>query len=127
MASKDEPPEVLSSLPAARPQRPSARRDAARAKRNATPGTAAKGQATGGPTTASEAAPRPKAGAPRRASPATPIPPGGYAARHEDQGTGLGGADLAGTAVQAAGELVQIGIAFGGQALKSALGRLGVR
>ncbi|MGZ6671807.1 MAG: hypothetical protein ACXVFM_05600 [Solirubrobacteraceae bacterium] len=52
------------------------------------------------------------------------IPPAGYATpRGGDDGVPHG-AELVTTAVQAAGELAQIGLAAGGRALKSALGRL---
>jgi len=60
---------------------------------------------------------RPKAAAPKQ----PPVPPAGYATPADDVPRG---ADLVGTAVQAAGELAQIGIAFGGRALKSAIERL---
>jgi hypothetical protein len=51
------------------------------------------------------------------------VPPAGYATPQADD-DGPRGADLVTTAVQAAGELAQIGIAAGGRALKSALDRL---
>jgi hypothetical protein len=63
--------------------------------------------------------------APRKAqAPASPPPPAaGWAApRTEHDGGGRG--ELLGTAVQAVGELAQIGLAYGGQALKQALSRL---
>jgi hypothetical protein len=50
------------------------------------------------------------------------VPPAGYATPTDD--VRPRGADLVGTAVQAAGELAGIGIAFGGRALKSAIQRL---
>ena len=55
---------------------------------------------------------------------ASQIPPAGYATPHADDDGVPRGAELVTTAVQAAGELAQIGLAAGGRALKSALGRL---
>ena len=67
--------------------------------------------------------PSPRPRPPRLARP-TQIPPAGYATpRGADDGVPHG-AELVTTAVQAAGELAQIGLAAGGRALKSALGRL---
>jgi len=52
--------------------------------------------------------------------------PAGFALPREAEQRGApSGVELVATAVQAAGELAQIGLAVGGQALKSALGRLG--
>jgi|SRR5215211_2132959 len=50
------------------------------------------------------------------------VPPAGYATPADDDRPR--GTDLVGTAVQAAGELAQIGIAAGARALKSAIQRL---
>jgi hypothetical protein len=151
--------DVFGSLPNARPQRRSAKRDRAggRAKpakpQSATPEakpaprptskarTAAKPRATA-PTPEAKPAPRatPKARAatkPRAAAKARPaakprataaaaseIPPAGYATARADDDRVPRGTDLVTTAVQAAGELAQIGLAAGGRALKSALERL---
>jgi hypothetical protein len=104
MASSDGPGrtdrEVLSSLPNTRPQQRSAKRDARTPRK---PAKAAK--------------PRPKA-APKP----PPVPPAGYATPRSDDAPD--GADLLATAVRAAGELAQIGIAAGGRALKAAVQRL---
>jgi hypothetical protein len=51
-----------------------------------------------------------------------PVPPAGYAAPKAGKASGPG--DLMGTAVQAAGELAEIGATLAGQALRSALRRL---
>jgi hypothetical protein len=144
--------DVFGSLPNARPQRRSARRDrsAAKAKPAATgpaeaaangpaeaaakPREAAKAKPAAratGPTPPTPAARAARAGQAKSAAKATPprasaprIPPAGYATpRTEDDGVPRG-ADLVTTAVQAAGELAQIGLAAGGRALKSALERL---
>jgi hypothetical protein len=82
--------------------------------------------------TASKSAARTKIGAdaktPTRArkAPASgaskPVPPAGYAAPRAGKAGGPG--DLMGTAVQAAGELAEIGATLAGQALRSALRRL---
>jgi hypothetical protein len=140
MASSDPPSggngerDVFGSLPNARPQRRSAKRGrpgetakaaapapakakaaAAKPKSKPKPRTAAK------PKAAAEAAP---AATPHAAAAPSQIPPAGYATpRPEDDGVPRG-ADLVTTAVQAAGELAQIGLAAGGRALKSALERL---
>jgi len=139
MASSDPPSgddgerDVFGSLPNTRPQRRSARRDR--------PGGAAK-PAGAAASPRAEAKPKPKPAAAKakpaarkRAAPSTtareaaapraesPIPPAGYATPREDDGVPRG-AHLVTTAVQAAGELAQIGLAAGGRALKSAFGRL---
>lgn len=179
--AKDDEREILTSLPGTRPQRPNARRDAARA-RAAGPqrgGAAEKAEAEGRPAakrprpvakakagTTSAAKPRAKAKAattsatkprakaraaataaakrprpvatdapaspkPRRAVRAVTdqgTPAAGYAPRPETEPSSLpAGVELVGTAVQATGELARIGLAVGGQALRSALGRLARR
>jgi hypothetical protein len=107
--------EVLSGLPNARPHRRSAKRD--RPARAAATTTAK----------APPAAAKPKAKPKPRAKPAPPpaaeVPAAGYATPRADDGV-PGGAHLIATAVQAAGELAQIGISAGGRALKSAIQRL---
>lgn len=136
--------DVFGSLPNARPQRRSAKRDrgGAKAKSAAAPAAAqaqtpaAKPKAKAGAAKAKPAAgtakARPKAPASAKAGPAadagpapaaSKIPPAGYATPRGDDGVPRG-ADLVTTAVQAAGELAQIGLAAGGRALKSALERL---
>jgi hypothetical protein len=132
--------DVFGSLPNARPQRRSAKRDrpgttakaaapaAAKAKTTAakpkaTKPTPATPKAKAKPRTTAKAKPAAKPRA-ATAAPASDIPPAGYATpRPEDDGVPRG-ADLVTTAVQAAGELAQIGLAAGGRALKSALERL---
>jgi hypothetical protein len=90
--------EVFAGLPNTRPHRRSAKRDRP-AREAATP----------------KAKPA--------SEPAAKVPPAGYATPRPDHDVPRG-ADLIGTAVQAAGELAQIGIAAGGRALKSAFERL---
>jgi pyruvate/2-oxoglutarate dehydrogenase complex dihydrolipoamide acyltransferase (E2) component len=117
--------EVFAGLPNARPHRRSAKRD--RPVRAAdTPAPAkAKSKAKSKPAAKTSAKPKAKkaarpAAAPRAA--ASKIPPAGYATPRDDDA--LKGTDLITTAVQAAGELAQIGIGASGRALKSALHRL---
>ena len=107
----------------ATPAKPAARAGAAAQPKRATPAKPA------APAAAAKAAP-PRAGASESATDAAPpraatskIPPAGYATPRGDDGVPRG-AELVTTAVQAAGELAQIGLAAGGRALKSALGRL---
>jgi hypothetical protein len=118
MASSDPPPagdrDVFSGLPNARPRRRSAKRD--RPEKPAQPRAAVSSE----PAAAARAKPRKKAAPkPKKAS---QVPPAGYATPVDDDRPR--GTDLVGTAVQAAGELAQIGIAAGGRALKSAIQRL---
>lgn len=84
------------------------------------PGARAKAAAQGKPAAQAQAAA--KAAPPRATS--SKIPPAGYATPRGDDDGVPHGAELVTTAVQAAGELAQIGLAAGGRALKSALGRL---
>jgi hypothetical protein len=101
---KDEPREVLSSLPRSRRQRPSARREAARAGRTPAAKAPAKPKAAASKprATATKAKPAPKprkkpvpVAQSRRTSPAktSVIPPAGYATPRE--GSGRGSADPA--------------------------------
>jgi hypothetical protein len=123
MASSDPPPagdrDVFSGLPNARPQRRSAKRDAGKraAQKKAPP--QARAAASTKPAAARSGRPRAKAAAKPKAQ---PVPAAGYATPVDDDRPR--GTDLVGTAVQAAGELAQIGIVFGGRALKSAIQRL---
>jgi hypothetical protein len=145
--------DVFGSLPNTRPQRRSARRDRAGAQAKpaasgpAEAGAAPKAKAAARAKPAAKAAP-PRATTSKSASRAKPaaqakpapaaqpaaeaappragtskIPPAGYATPRGDDDVPHG-AELVTTAVQAAGELAQIGLAAGGRALKSALGRL---
>ena len=118
--------DVFGSLPNRRPQRRSARRDRAGAKAKpaarAKPRPAARAESAAGAQGAARAKPAATAAPPRTT--ASQIPPAGYATPHADDDGVPRGAELVTTAVQAAGELAQIGLAAGGRALKSALGRL---
>jgi hypothetical protein len=84
--------EVLSSLPRTRPERRSAKRGAAK--------------------------PRPKAKP--KGVPPREIPPSGYAVPKTASPVNAGGTELVGTAIQALGELANLG----GRALRGALSRV---
>ncbi|HEY6761511.1 MAG TPA: hypothetical protein VI318_18570 [Baekduia sp.] len=137
--------DVLTSLPNARPTRRSAKRastaatekpetEAAKtAKKRApaakkAPAATAKAPAKTAGTTKAKAKPKAAAstaGAAKKAAaaPSSPPPPAaGWATPKPERPEG--GGDLLGTAVQAVGELAQIGLAYGGQAIKQALSRL---
>ena len=134
--------DVFGSLPNTRPQRRSAKRDRAGAKAKAAAPAPAKAKATAakpksakaGATpgrrrsrsrrTTAKARPAAAAARDRCAPRASQIPPAGYATPRADDDGVPRGAHLVTTAVQAAGELAQIGLAAGGRAVKSALGRL---
>jgi hypothetical protein len=124
MATDDEKPDVLSSLPRTRPQRRSARRAAPQAA-----ATAKQPMAPKQPAAAKKAPtrPKPRVAAKTKAKAVPPrIPPAGFAPPRDTQDRPApSGVELVGTAIQAAGELAQMGAAIGTQALKSALGRLG--
>ena len=107
--------EVLSSLPRTRPER----RSGKRAPRTPAGATAAKNvakpkQTKSGATAKAKARPRAKAVPPRS------IPPAGYAVPKSSSPVNAGGAELIGTAIQAVGELANLG----SKALRGALGRL---
>jgi hypothetical protein len=131
MADKTDEESVLGSLPATRPTRFGAERrksangkaakPAPRAKKRA-PKPAAK-RAASAPAKPAARKPRPvRAGAPslaesnKRARAAEPPPP--------STTSPPSGTELVTTAIQAAGELAQIGIAVGGQVLRRAVERL---
>jgi hypothetical protein len=97
--------DVLSSLPRTRPERRSAKRDAPPRKPRTKP--AAKPSA--------RRKPAPKA-VPKRSK----VPPSGYAVPRHESPVGSGGGELVATAVQAFGELANLG----GRALRDALSRL---
>ena len=103
--------EVLSSLPRTRPERRSAKR--------ATRGSAAaKAAAKPKPRPKAKAAPRPKPAPPRR------VPPAGYAVPKTGSPVSSGSTELVGGAIQAIGELANLGVALGARALRDALTRL---
>jgi hypothetical protein len=96
-------------------RRPAARRAPAAARAKRTPAARAK------PRAAARPKPAPAPEPPRARS---EVPSAGWATpRQEREHDGSTG-DLIGTAVQAVGELAQIGLTYGGQALRQALSRL---
>jgi hypothetical protein len=142
---KDSDREVLTSLPRTRPVRRSAKRgERPRAASGATPKpkqSASEGPKARKPTAKPRATVQPKAAARTarpaasdgaratghrsRSAPRRKVPPAGYASpSNADGDQHSASADLIGTAVQAAGELAQIGFAVGRQALQSMLERL---
>jgi hypothetical protein len=139
----DSDREVLTSLPRARPVRRSAKRTerprtpaaATKPKPKAasaattearTPRAAAQPKTTAGAASRPRSADRARATTERaRTAPRQKVPPAGYASSTPgEDGERSPSADLLGTAVQAAGELAQIGFAVGRQALQSMLDRL---
>jgi hypothetical protein len=128
--------DVLSSLPATRPQRASARRSAAaRTGRAATPKDGGGGGPAGGPAPSAgrRAARRPRAGAGPQGSGRRPtaVRPSAATRRARtepaagrDPARAPQGVELVETAVQAAGELAHIGFTLGTRALRGALSRI---
>jgi len=121
-------PSVLGSLPSTRPNRLGRRRDAAEpaartrtAKRAAAkppkPARREPAATRSAPTAVSSGSPRLRRPAP---------PPQGHAVPEPERAPGgpPTGIELVTTAVQAAGEVAQIGFTVGGQILKRAVGRL---
>jgi hypothetical protein len=129
---RDPQSDVLSKLPSKRPQRASARRARAATK------------ARSAATTATRAAPKRTAATEAAQVKASPSPravrPSAATNRTRESGPQAGsarrpaarpapsltrpGVDMIETAVQAAGELAQIGLTFGIQALRGAISRL---
>jgi hypothetical protein len=97
--------------------KPAARAEPAARAAAATPATPAARAARAAQAKSAAKETPPRAGAAQ-------IPPAGYATPRPDDDGVPRGAELVTTAVQAAGELAQIGLAAGGRALKSALERL---
>ncbi len=110
----------MSSLPRTRPQRPSRRRASGRTgepKAKGAPRAAAK-PAAKGPRAAS-ARPKPAGVRPSAATKAASQPPPTKRPPSPPSGT-----DLVGTAVQAAGELAQLGLTLGTRALRDVVKRV---
>jgi hypothetical protein len=128
--------DVLSSLPSRRPTRRSAKRggpvpqatgEAAAQPAPPAPTTARKATPKAAKATAAKpkakAAPKSRTAPPSQRPASPPPPPAGWAAprpEREDPGRG----ELLGTAVQAVGELTQIGLGYGVRTLRQALSRL---
>jgi hypothetical protein len=113
--------EVLKSLPARRPQRRSAHRGGAKAAaRKSAPRKKAAATAKKPPTAARKPAAgrRPAGVRPSEATRAASSTPGQRPAQSPE------GIELVGTAIQAAGELAQLGLTLGTKALRGAVARL---
>jgi hypothetical protein len=113
--------EVLKSLPARRPQRRSARRSGAKpAARKPAPRKKAAATAKKPATAARKPAAgrRPAGVRPSAATRAASSTPGQRPAQSPE------GIELVGTAIQAAGELAQLGLTLGTKALRGAVARL---
>jgi hypothetical protein len=117
---------VLANLPRTRPQRGSARRDAARrtaAATQAKPASQAKRVAQKTPT----AKQRPSRAKPTAQQIQDPAPRQGFEAESEHLNGPVqppGGVDLFASAAELAGELTKSGLSAGGRLLKDALARL---
>lgn len=122
MSDRDENAgEVLRSLPARRPQRRSARRDAGAGPKAPAKAVKAAGAKAGGAKasgTKRPARPKPKAVRPSMATKAASSTPGDPPAKAPE------GVELVGTAIQAAGELAQFGLTLGTKALRGAVKRI---
>ncbi len=123
-------PGVLESLPSTRPQRPSARRAKARAKRGTTTPTEPPTNAR--PRRAAKATPKPvetqraARAAPKAAEP--PVPPQGFEAEEQiEPGRAVqppSNTELAASVAELIGELAQAGLSTGERLVKDALRRL---
>jgi hypothetical protein len=107
--SEDEPPEILGGLPRTRPHRRSDKRGTPRPSNG---GPTAKRQAKSGRPGPNKRLRQPKqpAGTPPKPASRRPAPPSGP--------------QIVSTVVQAAAELVEIGLSAGARAVRDALGRL---
>ncbi len=114
---------MLSNLPSTRPQRPSARRAAARMAQPRTERVAAKPKRAARTRPASAAQPR---GAPKPAE--QPVPRQGFEAEEAiEMGRPVqppSSGELAASMVELVGELAQTGLSAGGRVLRDALTRL---
>ncbi|HEY3830433.1 MAG TPA: hypothetical protein VGL57_14665 [Solirubrobacteraceae bacterium] len=112
---------ILSNLPSTRPQRPSARRAAAK---RATAKQPKRGETAKRP----EPVPTKGRGSAPKPPPAPPVPPQGFETEDEiELGTPVhppSRPEVAGALAELVGELAQTGIARGGRLLRDALGRL---
>jgi hypothetical protein len=116
----------MGKLPKTRPQRPSARRNAAQSKIAGKAGVAAGAAEAGAPASPSRAKTKPKRSAAKAEPPRAPRQ--GFEAESDvEPGKTVqppGGAELAASVVELLGELAQSGLTSGGKLLKDALSRL---
>jgi hypothetical protein len=111
--------DVMSSLPRTRPQRPSRRRASGRAEAKAKPAPRAAAKPAAKEARAASARPKPVGVRPSAATKAASHPPPPKRPPSPPTGT-----DLVGTAVQAAGELAQLGLTLGTRALRDVVKRV---
>jgi hypothetical protein len=134
MTERPEPPggEVLSSLPSTRPQRRSARRTsgekAARPQAAKAKGTGAKATSrprakAAGPKAGARPRAKAKSGRPTAVRPSAATKAAGTQPRRRPPQTPQG-VELVGTAIQAAGELAQLGLQLSTRALAGAVRRI---
>jgi hypothetical protein len=121
-----EPAETVTKAPAARARKPAvavAAKPATASPKKPAAARAKKPASTSAPRAAKPAAP---AAEPPRTPPRRKVPAAGYAApsSRADAPPASAGAELVSTAIQAAGELAQIGLTVGRQTLQSMLDRL---
>jgi hypothetical protein len=123
-AAKGSDPSVLGALPASRPTRIGGDRRAATKPKATKPAATKSSAAKAKPKTSARSAPKPKPKAVPQPPP-TSAPPAGWEVPGEGDGRRDGGpTEIVTTAVQAAGELAQIGLTVGGQILRRAANRL---
>jgi hypothetical protein len=121
---------VLGNLSATRPTRIGGERRGAAATKSSRPAAASAAKtaaatrpAPAKPKPAKKKAAKPKVRTNAGTQPKPPTaPPKGW--QTPDQGNGKGGPDIVTTAVQAAGEIAQLGVTVGGQLLKRAASRI---
>jgi hypothetical protein len=127
-AEATKPPAAAKAKPAAGAEPAAEAAAQAKSAAGVKPAARAKAAASAKPAAPRKAAAPPRPAPRKAAAPPRPgssqIPPAGYATPRGDHHGVPHGAELVTTAVQAAGELAHIGLAAGGRALKSALGRL---
>jgi hypothetical protein len=126
--SDERPTDLLSGLPRTRPHRRSEKRGAPPAPRKPAEGPAPKPQRVSGASASATATPRRKARARPTAKtlrqPAQPrgIPKARRAPKRKP--APASGAEIVGTAIQAVGELAELGLTLSARALRNAVSRL---
>ena len=122
MADRNASKSVMGNLPSTRPARRSRRRQTADAPAPEPKAAPPKAQARPKAPARPKAAPKPRAV--RSGSPALKAAKEKSAPRKPEPASPPKGTELVTTAVQAAGELAQIGLTLGGQAVKRAVKKL---
>jgi hypothetical protein len=112
---------------ASTPKAPAKPKAARKPKAAAKPKTAAQPKSAAQPKAAKTSAPKAAEAKAAKLRKPAPAPPAGWQVPDQDgrrQGGPPSGTDIVTTAVQAAGELAQLGVTIGGQLLKRAAGRI---